>query len=755
MQKQRVNDQRSVKKIPLPTLPLKRVSPLGPGWTGAITVLSLVTLCNGLVQGYYYLGSRSVADYLIGTSLFLTVILGITGIIAGLLHWAKQMPSRYVWFMLASFCVLSISFFGPIPLTLLVVLVMIICFSLLGAVLYRYKDGAYRETKSWKRRTAGAVAAAALILICMLGYWLMSEGKAELTVPYPLQTVKSAEQYRTTLSNPAEPGKFRVKSITYQSDPTSRKDLGEQGMLITEPVDGSAFVEQWAARRTKTFGFGPEAMPLNGTVWYPEGDGPFPLVLIVHGNHLATEPSDPGYAYLGELLASRGFILASIDQNYLNSSPFNDLFMFSVLKGENRARGWLMLEHLKTWDKWNSTEGNPFYGKVNMQRIGLIGHSRGGEAVTTAAAYNEMTSYPEDANIKFDYHFNIRSIVSIAGTDGQYQPAGQPIALKDVNYLALHGSHDMDVSSFAGGNQYHRTQFTDNNGFFKSYVYIYGANHGQFNTEWGKHDGVGLGNMLFNTAELLPQEQQTLAAKVLISSFLEATLKGQAAYQTVFQDLGHAREWLPETMYISNYWDANTTTISSYDEDSDPETTTLSGGRLEGESLGVWKEQKMEMAHTVEQYSAVSLEWDHAAASSVPAYRVILPDRGIETTEQSSIVFSLANGNADHDAEDGTNALVDLTVLVEDDQGNASRLPLSSVSPLLPMFEGSLAKRPFAFFQTTKEPIFQNYAFSLAEFAKTNSDFNPERIRKISFVFDQTAKGNLFIRDIGIRNAKP
>ncbi|MCZ4142535.1 alpha/beta hydrolase, partial [Escherichia coli] len=160
----------------------------------------------------------------------------------------------------------------------------------------------------------------------------------------------------------------------------------------------------------------------------------------------------------------------------------------------------LMLEHLKTWDKWNSTEGNPFYGKVNMQRIGLIGHSRGGEAVTTAAAYNEMTSYPEDDNIKFDYHFNIRSIVSIAGTDGQYQPAGQPIALKDVNYLALHGSNDMDVSSFAGANQYHRTQFTGNNGFFKPYVYIYGANHGQFNNEWGKHDGVGLGNMLFNTA---------------------------------------------------------------------------------------------------------------------------------------------------------------------------------------------------------------------------------------------------------------
>src|SRR5690606_3877776 len=186
------------------------------------------------------------------------------------------------------------------------------------------------------------------------------------------------------------------------------------------------------------------------------------------------------------LLASRGYILASIDENFLNSSPYDDLFVIDGLKDENRARGWLMLEHLKTWDTWNTTEGNPFYGKVDMQHIALIGHSRGGEAITVAATYNELTAYPEDANIKFDYDFNIRSLISIAGTDMQYEPSGQPIELHDINYLAMHGSHDMDVTSFAGANQYCRTQFTENSEFFKSQVYIYGANHGQFNTAWGR-----------------------------------------------------------------------------------------------------------------------------------------------------------------------------------------------------------------------------------------------------------------------------
>ena len=52
------------------------------------------------------------------------------------------------------------------------------------------------------------------------------------------------------------------------------------------------------------------ALPLNARVWHPAGDGPFPLVLVVHGNHRMEDFSDPGYAYLGETLASRGFIVA-------------------------------------------------------------------------------------------------------------------------------------------------------------------------------------------------------------------------------------------------------------------------------------------------------------------------------------------------------------------------------------------------------------------------------------------------------------
>ena len=55
-------------------------------------------------------------------------------------------------------------------------------------------------------------------------------------------------------------------------------------------------------------------------------EGLFPLVLIVHGNHLMNDYSDPGYEYLGKLLASKGYIFVSVDENFLNAAPYEDLF---------------------------------------------------------------------------------------------------------------------------------------------------------------------------------------------------------------------------------------------------------------------------------------------------------------------------------------------------------------------------------------------------------------------------------------------
>ncbi|WP_195575435.1 MFS transporter [Paenibacillus sp. 1001270B_150601_E10] len=735
---------------------LKRPAPLTSGWKGASLALGAIALCLYLVQSYTLIGARGAIPYIVGTLVFLLAIVLLTGVIAMLLHWAKKMPIRYVWLALTAICLLFISFIGPIPLMFLASLSIIVAFSLLGMFVYRWKSGGYRESKAISNVLSFITAGISLVYILLGSYWLLESGNNNLSKPYRLQVMKPADRYPVTLSNPAEQGAYRVKTLTYGSANSYRKAFNAKDSLITKQVDGSSFVKNWSALRTKTFGFGPDAMALNGLVWYPDGDGPFPLVVAVHGNHLATDYSDPGYAYLGELLASKGYIFVSIDENFLNTSPYDDLLVLSVLENENSARGWLMLEHLKVWEEWNGTKGNPFYAKADMDRISLIGHSRGGEAVTVAAAYNKLSASPENGNMTFDYDFGIRSIISIAGTDGQYKPAGQPTALNDISYLSIHGAHDMDVSSFNGASQYSRIGFSGKSADFKASVYIYGANHGQFNTEWGRSDSVGIGSKLYNTAQLLPQEEQLQTAKVLISSFLDATLKEQQEYRSVFQDLGHAREWLPDTMYISNYWDSATKLISSFDEDIDLATTTLKDGRLIGEGLKEWTEEKVKMKYATDQYSAVHLGWNREDASGTPAYSVFLPEEHeLSITDDSAIVFAMA----DRDDKKDTSALdlddlIDLTIQAEDKKGNRASVPLSSQSRLLPMLEGNIMKWPFGFTVPTKEPVFQNFTIPLSELKKINPSFDPSELSKIRFVFDKTEKGTVLLRDIGIRDDK-
>jgi len=252
---------------------------------------------------------------------------------------------------------------------------------------------------------------------------------------------------------------------------------------------------------------------------------------MVHGNHLAEIFSDEGYDYLGRLLASRGFIFVSVDENFLNSSVIDILGgVDGGLHNENILRGWLLLEHLRQWRDWNISPDNPFYKKVDMENIALIGHSKGGEAVSIAAMLNRLTRYPDNAKIELDYNFEIKSLMAIAPADCQYLPLKTKIKLEDINYLAIHGSLDGNLPSFVGTCQFDRLNFSGNGSFFKSTLLIKSANHSQFNRKWGQKDTFGLKNGFLNLSQILPDTVQEHISMVFMSAFLEATLLGKSNY---------------------------------------------------------------------------------------------------------------------------------------------------------------------------------------------------------------------------------
>ena len=410
--------------------------------------------------------------------------------------------------------------------------------------------------------TAGGLVGA-LALAAFTGWWLLKDGQsgkelANAALERSAQPRSPAED----VADPSKPGSYRVLRLTYGSgSDRHRPEYSRQVTIRTRTVDGSRLIGNWSGRagwaRTRYWGFDVKKLPLQARVWYPDGKGPFPLVLIVHGNHLMEEYSDPGYAYLGELMASRGFIFASVDENFLNSSP-GDLTGFpnGGLKEENDARGWLLLEHLRLWREWNKTPGNAFSGRVDMDRIGIAGHSRGGEAAAVAGVFNRLPYYPDDGRVRFDFNFNIRSILAIAPVDGQYKPAGEPAKLENVNYFVLHGSWDGDMRSFHGSRVLERTRFKGDGDWFKASLYIHQANHGQFNTVWGRSDSGGPYTAFLNLRPILPAADQQQIARVFISAFLEATLRDRREYRPLLRDWRLGAPWLPKTVYLQKYEEA-------------------------------------------------------------------------------------------------------------------------------------------------------------------------------------------------------
>jgi dienelactone hydrolase len=590
--------------------------------------------------------------------------------------------------------------------------------------------------------------------------------------------------------DPSEPGPFAVRTLYYGSGTDQRRpEFRDSVTLRTPTVDGSklASVPGPAGKeREKYWGFGFNKMPLNGRVWYPDGQGPFPLVLVVHGNHNMREFSDPGYAYLGQLLASRGFILASVDENFLNGG----------IRGENDARGWMLLQHLRQWRRFNDSTGSPFAGKVDLRRIALMGHSRGGEAVAVAAAFNRLKHYPDDATVRFDFAFDIRALVAIAPVDGQYRPADKPTPLTNVNYLLIHGSHDGDVSTFSGLTQYERIRFTNDQPWFKSAIYVYRANHGQWNTVWGNKDNGPRSGRHLDLRGLLPPEDQRRFAEVFLTSFLEATLNDRREYLPMFRDHRVAAGWLPKTMYVTRFQESDFRAAADFEEDVDVTTGSAAGVTLAADSLSSWKEAPVPFRsrNSTMAHNAVWLGWNNRVAGDDttrrgrPArYTMSLGD-SVRTAwgvgRESALVLSLAPTDqvpapraAPRDTTRADSAArrpaprrpprrpsapdttaFDLSVEIEDAEGVTARLPLSRYGAIRRPLETYIYRRrgrDQQRFANLYELVLQTYVVPLADFAAATPSLDPGRLAAVRLVFDRTPAGTVVLDNLGFSRMRP
>lgn len=249
-------------------------------------------------------------------------------------------------------------------------------------------------------------------------------------------------------SDPATPGPFDVVTSDYELPGVKVKGLPLPVEMVGHVVEPAADAET----------------------------GPRPLVLFMHGRHsycydpdeefgdgdwpceppLQEIPSQLGYDYVQRVLASQGYATVSVRVNGINAQDYR------VEDGGADARAEIVEAHLREW------VGLAAEHQVDMDRVVLVGHSRGGEGVNRASI-----------QIPLSAPYRIAGQVLIAPTDFANQTAPY------VPTVTLLPFCDGDVSDLQG------QKFTDTardlttgDTSLKSSVLVMGANHNYFNTEW-------------------------------------------------------------------------------------------------------------------------------------------------------------------------------------------------------------------------------------------------------------------------------
>ncbi len=223
--------------------------------------------------------------------------------------------------------------------------------------------------------------------------------------------------------------------------------------------------------------------------------GPRPLALFLHGRHFTCYkghdisgawpcpagtrpvPSHRGYLRDQKLLASQGYVTVSISANGINGQDGD------VEDGGAQARSSLVRLHLARWAGWAAhPETAPAVvreaPRADLSHVLLVGHSRGGEGVNRAAL---DSLYPPPA-AQDGYHgpvrWTIRGLVLIGPTVFGQNP------VPDVPSATILPGCDGDVSDLEGEVYVDGTRAVSRGTALHSAVYVIGANHNFFNSEW-------------------------------------------------------------------------------------------------------------------------------------------------------------------------------------------------------------------------------------------------------------------------------
>lgn len=336
------------------------------------------------------------------------------------------------------------------------------------------------RNRRWAALAGTAIVMTAGLTLPVAAPALADEPSSSITTIDASATTSDAST--SELPDPMARGNYTA--VTIQETKLGLASLQEPNSAGAAPTAGTAQA--------------PEELEIRGSLYYPaDRSEPSPLIVLVHGNHGSCDSgqnsttatcaeykrNEAGYAYLAENLATWGYTTFSLSQDQLMMRQDNAkgkgmhqrrlliAAALDALSAANEAGGLVVDEH--------TTIGTTLAGKLDMTRIGLMGHSRGGDAVTSFIDYNRTrTDGPR---------YPLRGVISLAPVDYERKaPYGVP-------YMTILPFCDGDVSNLQGARFYERSQYINGDDPFpRIQSSQLGAIHNWYNTVWfadGGQDG--------------------------------------------------------------------------------------------------------------------------------------------------------------------------------------------------------------------------------------------------------------------------
>ena len=519
----------------------------------------------------------------------------------------------------------------------------------------------------------------------------------------------------------------------------------------------------------------PYALEIQGSVHYPAdiNAGPYPVLFFLHGRHetcydsvtLATSSAWPctgtkkpivsyeGYDYAARTMASHGYVVISVSANSINAS---DGSVASSFQDGMPARGYLLQYHMDLWNSWNTLGGFPgdstlFMNALDMQHVGTMGHSRGGEGVIYNAELNQSLGSP----------YGIKAVLTLAPTDF-YRHYINHIALLDLAPYC-----DGDVNDLQGVHYYDDSRYADTTDETpKHMLLMMGANHDFFNTVWtpGSYIAGGADDWLYsysNTANWCGAGAtgtgrfDTTTQKAAYNAYSAAFFRTYVGGETDFKPILEVNNVTPPAsslldssqVFVSYHpgrtlrQDINRTdvvgdltlnSIAGTASDSGLVAYSICGGGLAETACGLSGSAPKEPhkgTTTQAGLSEMKLQWNNTtewAQNSIPtAYH--------DLTAYESILF---RATVNYNTYTLT-APLNFTVQLVDSFGNTSGQTTHSVSNVLFHEPGT---------QTGDLPkdLFNTIRIPLAGF----SGVDMTKIVSVKFLFDQSAAGAVLISDL-------